>query len=74
LKNFKKFISKKKKYFREYKKHDNETDLGMKPGNGLESPHIAVVDVEKNVNKARSKSAFIFITELSKSDNICKTD
>ena len=41
--------------FREHKKYDNGTDLGMKPGNGLESPHIALVDVEKGINKARSK-------------------
>ena len=27
----------------------------MKPGNGLESPHIALVDVEKGINKKRSK-------------------
>jgi len=27
----------------------------MKPGNELDSPHIALSDVEKGVNKARSK-------------------
>lgn len=54
------FESKKNFVFREYKKFDNETDLGMKPGNGLDSPHIALSDVMKGVNKARSKNALFF--------------
>jgi hypothetical protein len=32
----------------------------MKPGNELESPHIALADVEKGVNKARSKRVIFF--------------
>ncbi|CAF4384284.1 unnamed protein product, partial [Rotaria magnacalcarata] len=36
----------------EHKKYDNDIDLGIKPANGLESPHITLADVEKNVNKA----------------------
>jgi len=31
----------------------------MKPGNGLDSPHIALSDVEKGVNIARSKIATV---------------
>ena len=42
------------KISREHQKYDNGTDLGMKPGNGLDSPHIALAEVEKNVNKAIS--------------------
>jgi hypothetical protein len=30
-------------------------DIGIKPGNGLQSPHIALLEVEKGVNKAISK-------------------
>ncbi|CAF2209937.1 unnamed protein product [Rotaria magnacalcarata] len=37
---------------KEHKKYDNDIDLGIKPANGLESPHITLADVEKNVNKA----------------------
>jgi hypothetical protein len=38
------------------KKYNNDTDLGMKPGNDLESPRIALTDLEKDVNKAISKT------------------
>lgn len=31
----------------------------MKPGNDLESPHIVLADVEKSVNKARSKEVLL---------------
>ncbi|CAF0728757.1 unnamed protein product [Adineta steineri] len=41
---------------KEYKKYDTDTDLGIKPGNNLESPRIALAEVEKNVNKARIPS------------------
>ncbi|UJR33894.1 hypothetical protein I4U23_021314 [Adineta vaga] len=34
------------------KKFDNNTDLGMKPGNDLESPRIPLEEVEKTVNKS----------------------
>jgi hypothetical protein len=41
-------------FSREHRKFDNQTDIGIKPGNGLHSPRIALADVEKNVNKAIS--------------------
>ena len=40
---------------REFKKYDNPVDLGIKPANRLQSPKIALADVEKNVNKSTSK-------------------
>ena len=38
-------------FSREHRKFDNQTDIGIKPGNGLHSPRIALADVEKNVSK-----------------------
>lgn len=53
-------------HFREFKKYNTELDLGMQPGNGLLSPHIATEDVTKGVNKARSKKIAerLFFIEL----------
>jgi hypothetical protein len=42
---------------REHRKYDNHIDIGMKPGNGLKSPTIAVTDVEKNVNQSIGKTS-----------------